>query len=234
MIWYRHWLEIRSRLPALALVLLLAAWPGMGLNGATSFEQTGRVFREVVGTPLAQSIEMENLFVWATFAERIPVLAWVAAFCLAGSVFGRPPRDLSVYYTLSLPVSRRRLIWTRQMAGFAVALLVSLLMLAVQCAILLFQGRDIPFSPLITSLAFGLPVLMAWIAVMGAVNLVMNEFWALLAVSPLLLLSLRFGFYTVTAFPARGDLPWDSMSALVAITALCVTFSISWGPNKEF
>ena len=107
-------------------------------------------------------------------------------------------------------------------------------MLAAQCGILLVQGRGIPLVPLAVSVAFGALFLIMWIAVLGALTMVMNEFWAMLASFPGYILSMRWVTSTATAFPAYGEFPWISVAALLIITALALAFSLSQSRIQEF
>ena len=86
-------------------------------------------------------------------------------------------RHASVCYTLTLPVSRDRLIWTHQSRRNWVAAVVR------GCPdvgrslrdSLVARGVAFPFVPLAVSIAFGTLFLIAWIALLGALTLVMHE-----------------------------------------------------------
>ena len=140
----------------------------------------------------------------------------------------------SACYTLTLPVSRQRLIWTHHAGGWIAALCAAALTLLGQCAILLVQGRGIPLVPLAVSAAFGAIFLIAWIAVMSALTSVMHELWAMMASFPGYIMSMRWMTSTATSFPAYGEVPWISVAALVVITALALAFSLSQSRIQEF
>jgi len=238
MTWYRHWLELRWRLPLFALVaLLLGAWrPGRGMNGAADFSHTGRMYKALQETVLAQSIGTEDLFIWAAFTERIWILAWLSAFLFVGNGLRTAllPRDLSIYYMLGLPVSRGRLIWTRHAANLIAGILLLAMTWGVHCVVLWFQGRAVPFVPMAQSAAFTILILVAWIAVMAALSAVMYEIWAFLATLPLFIITQRPAWDLVTAFLARGEFPWTPAAALLAIAALSFAFMLHAESAREF
>jgi hypothetical protein len=230
MIWYRYWLESRVRLVALAVIAL-------GIGASTpDWAKSGQIAPELLGTGLAQSIGRESLLDWIAFSAQMSFFAWAAAFCLMGNGLRTAwlKRDASACYTLTLPVSRERLIWTHHAGGWIAALCAAALTLLAQCAILLSQGRGIPLVPLAVSAAFGAIFLIAWIAVLSALASVMHEFWALLLSLPGYLMSMRWVTSTATAFPAYGEFPWISMAALLTITALALAFSLSQSRVQEF
>jgi hypothetical protein len=250
-VWYRHWLEIRFTLPTLMVAaLLIGLWPGITVTGmgpaggpagettfATTFEHTGPVFQAMQKTRLAQSIGEQDLFAWAVFAERISTLGcFTAALLLAGNgiMFVWSPRDASVSYTLTLPVSRVHLIWTRFVAGWLAALLAAGLALLIECAMLLVQGRGVPFVPLALSVVFSVPILMAWNAILGVPIMAIRGTWLLLIFFPLFVMSVPWAWHTVTAFPASGEVPWGALAALLGITAFGLVATILAARVKEF
>jgi hypothetical protein len=191
---------------------------------------------ELLETHLAQSIGRERLISWMLFSQQMSLFAWTAAFFLLGNGLRTAwiKRDGSVSYTLTLPVSRDRLIWTQQACGWIAAIGVAALTLAAQCALLLVRGRGIPFVPLAESAAVGAIFLIAWITVLSALTMDVHEIWALLASFPGYIMSMRWVTSTATAFPAYGEFPWVSIAALVAISVLALAFSFNVGRTKEF
>jgi len=228
--WYRYWLEVRPRLWFLAVIALS--------TGATTpnWARSGRIAPELLGTDLARSIGRESLFDWVGFSAQMSFFAWAAASCLMGNglraAWSR--RDVTASYTLTLPVSRRTLIWTHQAGGWVAALGAAALTLAAQCATLLMEGRSIPLVPLAVSAALGAVFLIAWIAVLGALTSVVHEAWALLASLPVYLLSMPWVRSMATAFSAYGQFPWISVAALLAIIALALAFSLRQSREQEF
>jgi hypothetical protein len=192
--------------------------------------------RELLDTSLALTIGGERLVSWILFSEQMSFFAWIAAFCLMGNAFRTAwvKRDATVSYTLTLPVSRQRLIWTQQAGAWIAALGAAALTLAAQCALLLVRGRGIPFVPLAVSVAVGAIFLLAWIAVLSALTTVVHGIWALLVSFPGYILSMRWVTSTAMSFPAYGEFPWVTVAALVTITALALGFSLIQSREQEF
>ena len=106
MLWYRYWLETRAR------VIFVVVWSmfffGVGL------------YQAAIRPDAAPDL------VTRAFLNQTTFIAFLAAGMLAGSgvrtqTFGRNYRGVhgSVHFTLSLPVSRSRLLLTRTALGFA-------------------------------------------------------------------------------------------------------------------
>ena len=234
MIWYRHWLESRQILPVLVAAVLVFAGPRAG---ALVFGQQPNFFEsEMLRSPLAAELGRDELLAWTAFAERIFTTVFLSGLFLAGNGMRSQaiPGRHAVEYTLSLPIARTTLIWTRLVASFIGALLVGLLVLSAHVADLLLRGTELPLVPMAQSYAFSVPAAMAWTAFMGAVVTFLRPLWAILLASMLglaLALPIR---HAVTAFPSRGELPWDALAGLVALTALAVTLTLRVGSRREW
>lgn len=114
MLWYRFWLETRLRL--IFVIVWSAFFFGVGLYPAAS-------------RPAATAAQVMSAFLLQT-----TFIAFLAAGFFGGSgvrtqAFGRAYRGLhgSVHFTLSLPVTRTRLLLTRTALGVAEMMLVILL-----------------------------------------------------------------------------------------------------------
>jgi hypothetical protein len=114
MLWHRFWLETRFRM--IFVVVWSLFFFGVGLY-------------PIATRPSATADQVMGLFLIQT-----TFIAFLAASMLAGSgvrtqTFGRNYRGLhgSVHFTLSLPVTRTRLLLTRTAIGFAETILVVLL-----------------------------------------------------------------------------------------------------------
>jgi hypothetical protein len=230
MIWYRYWLEIR---PRLWIVAAIALWMGASTPNWAYLRPPSH---ELLDTPLALTIGRERLVSWILFSEQMSFFAWTAALCLMGNGLRTAwiRRDVSASFTLTLPVSRERLIWTQQAGGWIAALATVTLTLAAQYAILLVRGRGIPLLPLAVSAAIGAIFLIAWITVLSALTMVMHELWAMLATFPGYILSMRWVTSTAMSFPAYGEFPWLTVAALVTIMALALGFSLIQSRVQEF
>lgn len=230
--WYRYWLELR---PRLLVVAAFALWTGISTPDWAKLSPAAA--KELLGTPLAQSIGLESLNAWSAFAGQMAFFAWVVSVCLTGNGLGTAymPRHASISYTLTLPVSRDRLISTNLVSNCAAALIAAALTLAARCATLLLRGEDVPFIPLAMSIAFATLFIIAWIALLSALSMVMHhEGWAILVGVPLFVVSVRWNWVTVTALPAYGEFPWVSVAALLTIIVLALAFSLSQSRIQEF
>lgn len=230
MLWYRYWLELR---PRLLMVAAFALWTGISMP---AWAKLSPAAKELLGAPLGQSIGLESLNAWSAFAGQMAFFAWVVAVCLTGNGLRTPymPRHASINYTLTLPVSRSRLISTYQASNCAAAFIAAALALAAQCATLWLRGEDVPIIPLAMSIAFATLFVIAWIALLSALSMVMHEGWAVLMGVPLFVVSVRWNWLTVTALPAYGEFPWVSVAALVTISVLALAFSLSVSREQEF
>ena len=227
---YRYWLELRQRLWMLAAIAL---WMGAS---TPNWARSGQIAPELLGTGLAQSIGRESLLDWLAFSAQMSLFAWAAAFSLMGSGLKSlwTRREGSTYYTLTLPVSRQRMIVTHQASAWIAALCAAAVALLAQCAVLLVMGRGIPLVPLAESAAVGALFLIAWIAVLSALASVMHEFWALLVSLPAYIASMRWVTSTATAYPAYGEFPWISVAVLLIMIALSIAFSLSQSRVGEY
>jgi hypothetical protein len=231
MLCYRYWLEYRFRL---LVVAAFAVWTGIITPEWARLSPSAA--KELLGTRLPRSMELESLNAWVALAGQMSFFAWGVALCLMGNGLRTAflPRHPSIGYTLTLPVSRRRLISTQQALSCASALIAAALTLAVRFAEMWLRGDRIPFIPLGVSIALATVFVIAWIALLSALSMVMHELWTLLAALPLFVISNRWIWVTVTALPAYGEFPWISVASLLMITASALAFSLIQSRIQEF
>jgi hypothetical protein len=154
---YRHWLELR-------LLVLATLGPWFVLCAVAAF----------VSVALAPA------------TSPVLVHAWALSFAvvLAGLVFGgtgiRSGLEIahrSVYYTLTLPVSRFMLSWTRLCAAAAIAFALVFGVFIAVVAALWLAGHGVPFRALAASMLLGLAAAVTTQAVVGLLlPLVMERF----------------------------------------------------------
>jgi hypothetical protein len=204
---YRHWLELR-------FVVLATLGPWLALCAVTAFM--------VVAVPPRIS--------------PIQVHAWALsiAIVLAGLVFGgtgiRSGFEIahrSVYYTLTLPVSRFMLSWTRLCAAAAIAfVVVSGVFVAVVVA-LWSAGHEVPLRALVASMLLGFAAAATIQAVVGLVLPLVTERFspALLSLIPAgVILSIvrtfddaSSGWAHVVRFLEFQPARWDLIGALLLV-----------------
>ncbi len=221
MIWYRHWLELRTGLLVTVGLSLLIALTVTGPFRLLEFGQT------LTETRLGQTIG-DRVLVWAEFAGRTPFFIFAATLALAGAGFDSllRPSGAAVAYTLTLPVSRTRLICTRLAAALAATALAGVLLSAAGAAILVARGHGIPLVPVVQSLALGVPLAAALLAVVGALVTLLGSYpWTWLAYFVLYLATMRPVSYVV-AGPARGDAPWIPLIACLIVIPAAVAFTV--------
>ena len=221
MIWYRHWLELRTGLLVMAGLSLYIA-----LTATVPFRWLG-FGQALTETPLGQAIG-DQVLIWAEFAGRIPTFVFYSAtLALAGAGFDTliRPSGPAVAYTLTLPVSRTRLICARLAAAVAATVLAGVLLCAAGAAVLLARGHGIPLVPVAQSLALGFALAVALLAVVGALVTFLGYPWTWLAYLVLYLVTLRPVTYIV-AGPARGDAPWIALIACLIVIPAAVAFTV--------
>ena len=220
MIWYRHWLELRTGLLVMAGLSLLIA---LTVTGPFRLLEFGQALTE---TRLGQSIG-DRVLVWAEFAGRTPFFIFAATLALAGAGFDSllRPSGAAVAYTLTLPVSRTRLICTRLAAALAATVLAGVLLSAAGAAVLLARGQGIPLVPVAQSLALGVPLAAALLTVVGALVTLVGYPWSWLAYFVLYLAAMLPVNY-ILAGPARGDAPWLSLIACLIVIPAAVAFTV--------
>lgn len=238
MIWYRHWLEMRK-----GLLFMAGLWLFVGLTVTEPFNSLRVDSWHSFSDPLGQELtEMrlgqaigDEVLVWAEFAGRILPFTLMATLVLAGSglrsllsVF-----DTSAIYTLTLPISRTRLVWTRLVAALGATVLAGLLVSAASSAILLARGYSVPLVPVAQSFALGVVCVATSLAVVGALVTSMR-YWLALPTFMALFASTSMPISYIVAAPARGEAPWGLLAACVTITALAVTFTVNRASAREY
>ena len=214
---YRHWLELR-------FLVLATLGPWLVLCAVTAS------------------------FAVALSPKASPVLvhAWALSFAVvvAGLVFGgtgiRSGLEVahrSVYYTLTLPVSRFTLAWTRLGTAAAIAFaLVFGVFIAVVVAIW-STGRDVPLGSLAASMLLGLAAAVSIQALTGLVLPLVTERFSpgLLSLAPVgVILSISrtlnddsTGWIHVVRFLEFQPARWDVVGGLLlAIACSLVTAAV--------
>jgi hypothetical protein len=221
---YRHWLELRFR-------VLATLGPWLVLCAMTAFL--------VVAAP--PEISPVHVHAWALSL----------AVVLAGLVFGGTgirsgpeTADSSVYYTLTLPVSRFMLGWTRLCTAAAIAfVLVSGVSIAAGAA-LWSAGHAVPLRALAASMFLGLAAAATIQAVVGLVlPLVTQRFSpALLSLIPagVILAIVRTaddrstGWAHVVRFLEFEPERWDLIGALLLVIVCSLATAAALVRVKDF
>jgi hypothetical protein len=231
MIWYRHWLEIR---PALIVVIVLA----FGMAGLFAYQiGEGPLSRELATSHLVGLFDRPAVLSWAMYANRVGVSAWIVALILGST--GLRSLSLSspigsLAFTLTLPVSRRRLIATRLATTVAVGLGFEALWLITHVSILELRGLQVPYGPLFQSFAFAVPVSIAWISVLSALMTFLTKLWGFLTAIVLAIAGAIPVQRLVTLWPLRGEFPWLELGGVLTIAAVALALTLRFGPEQEY
>jgi hypothetical protein len=206
MIWYRHWVEMRLGVLVFAGLCL---WLGVSILGPWRSLEFGQALPL---TPLGQAIGAEEVLVWAEFAGRILPFSLAACLALSGAGFRTFFMPVApVVYTLTLPISRTRLIWTRLAAGLGVACVGATVLTAGGIVWFTMRGQTVPIAAVLQSLVLGVVLLAAMLAIMSAVVTALPTAWAFLGILGVLALAIP-NSYVVSA-PARGYVPCWRLAA---------------------
>jgi hypothetical protein len=227
MIWYRHWVEMRLSVLVFAG---LCVWLGVSIVGPWRSLEFGQ---PLPLTPLGQAIGADAVLVWAEFAGRILPFSLAASVALSGAGFKTFVMPVApTVYTLTLPISRTRLVWTRLGAGLAVACVGATVLIAGGIVWFTIRGQAVPIAAVLQSMLLGVVVLAAMLAIMSAVITTLPTAWAFLGLLGVLALALP-NSYVVSA-PARGDVPWLVVGAYGIALVAATLFTLFYARTREY
>jgi hypothetical protein len=227
MIWYRHWMEMRPNVLAFAGLCL---WLGVSIVGPWRSLEFGQ---PLPLSPLGQAIGAEQVLVWAEFAGRILPFSLAASLALAGAGFRTFVMPVApTVYTLTLPISRTRLICTRLAAALGVACVGAVILTAGGVVWFATRGQTVPIAAVLQSMVLGVVLLATMLAIMSAIVTALPTAWAFLGVLIVLALALP-NSYVVSA-PARADVPWLALGGYVLALVAAVGFTLFYVRSREY
>jgi hypothetical protein len=204
---YRHWLELRFRVLA-----TLAPW--LALCALTAFM--------VIAVP--PGISPIHVHAWAL---SIAVVIAGVVFGGTGIRSGLESVPRAVYYTLTLPVSRFKLAWTRLCTAAAIALVLVVGVFVAVVATLWSAGHEVPLRALAASMLLGFAAATTTQALLGLVLPLVTERFSpgLLALTPagVILAIVRTledrstGWAHVVRFLEFQPERWDLIGALLLV-----------------
>jgi len=214
---YRHWLEVR-------FLVLAALGPWLLLCAATA----------VLVAALAPEVSPVQVHAWAL---SLAVVVAGLVFGGTGIRSGHEIAHQSVYYTLTLPVSRFTLAWTRLGAAAAIAFALVLGIFVAVVAALWSAGHAVPLRGLAASMLLGFVAATTTQALVGLVLPLVTERFgpALLSLIPVgvILAILRTfddrstGWAHVVRFLEFQPERWDLVGGLLlAIASSLVTAAV--------
>ena len=190
-VWYRHWLEHAGA----ALVAL----------GAVVFCAAG--FAVAVG--LGRDPVAAHVYVAATTASVLPLFLRGTGIRTNDLYPGHP----SLAYTLTLPVARTRLVWTRFVVASASAGLLQAFMLGANVTTLLLLGHAVPLGAMALVSALATLLLLVVVAAWGVVDLWDDRLpqWILGGAA----MGLIFGGWSrLIGLLASTAVPWTAVAAM--------------------
>jgi len=238
MLWYKAWLETRTR--------FLISFAGLtALAGRSIYSQA----KDALPTS-----GLSYYYFVLNNCHQLLTLLWIIALTLL--MMGGLVREKAVgasSFTLAMPVSRRRLMWTRIAAGLAETVVLAVIPWAVMYIIICTAGRPLEianaafhvalmlgggivffaFATLVSSLLEGeyTAPLVAFGAI-AAVAFAFNEQplrsyspWHLMFVNPLIDRKTQL---------IVAPMPWATLAAFVAIAAMLLFASVKIIERREF
>jgi hypothetical protein len=180
-LWHRHWMELRGGLTVAASVaaLLCFVFPALVGIGIEDHEWHGRTspwLRAAVDR--RDALGLETFAAWGAHVATAALASIVLGLFLSGTGLrtnSLTPGHPSLAYTLTLPVSRGRLIVTRFAASAAAAVAIFGSMLAINAAVLWAAGWPVPLGDMARTTALATTVVLAVMATVGGPLTVWNE-----------------------------------------------------------
>ena len=238
MIWYRHWIEMRGGLcvAAVFMTLMCLLFPVV-VGGSTSwFAQSGRIVNELNAlTPQLTAMGPARFLPWGAHTWVNVLAAVIVGIFLAGNIRpnGFQPGRPSMYYTLTLPISRFELVWTRFASSCAAVYALFAAMLLIDCAVLLIMRQPVPLGPMALSSVLAGLLVVPVMAVFGVLVPLWNE-----QVTGLLYLVVGGAFQWVWApilrFAGSPHVPWLPIGAILLVTGAVLSAAAVLARQQDF
>jgi hypothetical protein len=182
-IWYRHWLELRWPVAVLcALTLAAAIGYGFAVESAAGYlARSGKLTQEIARyeaiRQMSRGPQLVPLGVHTFFVAFLAI--WGSSLFRGNGLDthtrGNWTRHGSLYFTVSLPLSRSWIVASRTAAGVAALACVLTVSLAVHVIALLMIGEPIPIVAMATTTLLGVVAGLALISFGAALSLVTSE-----------------------------------------------------------
>jgi hypothetical protein len=240
MIWYRHWIEIHGGFCVAAILMaLMSLLCQLLVSGGTNwFAHSGRIINELDAlTPHLAAMGPAHFLPWGAHTWASAAAAVMVGIFLAGTGIrtnGFQPGHLSMYYTLTLPISRFELIWTRFASACAAVYVLFAAMLVVDCAVLLAMRRPVPFGPMAVSSFLAGLLVVAVMAVFGVLIPLWKEQVSGLLFVLAITAAIHWGWPSILGFAGSLEIPWLSIAAIVLVTAAALSTAGILARRLEF
>lgn len=236
MIWKKSWWECRFRL-YLGLGLMVLLW----VNGLVV----------LLDSPFGKTPEMA----WDAYSRLLTGMVLMMVVNFAGSGINSQSHwgmlhgfHSSMYFLLSLPVSRRQALLVRAAVGWLLTLLVIVLGAAPFAMLLPIRGMHVGAAPVLGTIVFLAIGSTAIFGVMTLLTTLLDELWA--GILGLALAGAFVGYGGALIGPNRhfnpltfmdgelfnrsGAVSWPAITAFIAVGALFLMASIIVVERKEY
>jgi hypothetical protein len=207
-------------------------------GGTNWFAHSGRIINELDAlTPHLAAMGPAHFLPWGAHTWASAAAAVMVGIFLAGTGIrtnGFQPGHLSRYYTLTLPISRFELIWTRFASACAAAYVLFAAMLVVDCAVLLVMGLPVPFGPMAASSFLAGLLVVAVMAVFGVLVPLWKEQVSALLFVLAISAAVHWGWPSILRFAGSLDIPWLSIGALLLFTGGALSTAAILARRQEF
>jgi hypothetical protein len=254
MLWYKSWLETRSRF-LIGLVLLM----GSAIGAVYTYPQVLKLMPMVptikaegeIGRRILEAAELAREYrgyIWSQwYRQNLPQL-WTIFAVLLATGGGFSPGAKGSLFTLALPVSRNRVVGTRAAIGllelFVITLVPALLVAALSPAI----GQ--PYS-VVDAVVHALCLFVAgatFFCLAFLLSAVFNDIWRplLIALGAAFVIALceqvptdlaRYGIYRVMSgevYFRTGGLPWAGLITTVTLSAAMLYSAARITARRDF
>ncbi len=239
MIWYRHWIEMRGGLYVAAGCMAAACLLFAAIVGASTgwYAQSGRIISEL--NPLVlrlPGMTPARFLTWGAHTWVSAAAAVIVGIFLGGTGIrtnGFQPVHLSSYYTLTLPISRFDLIWTRFASACAAVCGLFGAMLVLDCAVLLLMREPVPVAPMAASSLLAALLVVPAMAVFGVlVPLWEERMGGLLYVAAAA--AFQWAWAPLLRFAGSEGIPWRPIGAIVLVTGAALSLAGVVARKKDF
>ncbi len=240
MIWYRHWIEIRGGLCVAAILMAFMSllFPVILSGGTGWFARTGRIIHELDAlTPQLPAMGPAEFLPWAAHTWVCAAAAVMVGIFLAGTGIrtnGFQPGHLSMYYTLTLPISRFELIWTRFASACAAGYVLFAAMLVVDCAVLLVTRQPVPLGPMAESSCLAGLLVVAVMAVFGVLIPLWKEQVSGLLFVLAISAAVHWGWPSILRFAGSLEIPWLWIGTILLVTFGALSAAAVLARHQEF
>jgi hypothetical protein len=241
MIWYRHWIEMRGGLcmAAIFMALMCLLFPVVVAGSTSWYAHSGRIIKELNAlTPKLTAMGAARFLPWAAHTWVSAWAAVIVGIFLAGTGIrtnGFQPGHPSMYYTLTLPISRFELIWTRFASSCAAVYVLFAAMLVFDCAVLLIMRQPVPLGLMAVSSFLAALLVVPMMAVLGVLVPLWKEVSGIIYVYVVAIwAAIQWAWAPLLRFIGSPSIPWLWIGAIILVTGAALSTAAILGRRLEF